>query len=100
MYQQLGETSDDKTVKEMVLAHLMRLDSLDEREVITRALDEFRMRFGRCPASWRQIGDELRREGLRLDPATATPVDPSGVPYRLIADRCDVDLGEGSKVAR
>lgn len=100
MYQRLGETSDDKTVKEMVVAHLMRLDSLVAREVITRALDEFRMRFGRCPTSWRQIGDELRREGLRLDPATGTPVDPSGVPYHLIADRCDVDLGEGSKVAR
>ena len=100
MYQRLGETSDDKTVKEMVVAHLMRLDSLDERDVITRALDEFRRRSGRCPTSWRQIGDELRREGLRLDPGTGTPLDPSGAPYRLVADRCDVDLGEGSKVAR
>ena len=102
MYQRLGETSDDKTVKEMVVAQLMRLDSLDEREVIRHLLrySEMYSRDNRCPTSWRQIGDELRREGLWLDPATGTPLDPSGVPYRLIVDRCDVELGEGSKVAR
>ncbi|HEX6187314.1 MAG TPA: hypothetical protein VFZ40_04485 [Pyrinomonadaceae bacterium] len=100
MYQRLGETSDDKTVKEMVVAHLMRLDSLDEREVITRALNEFRMRFDRCPISWRELAPLVRGAGLRIDPANATPVDPSGVPYRLINDGCSVDLGEASKVAR
>jgi tetratricopeptide (TPR) repeat protein len=101
MYQRLYETSDDKTVKEMVVAHLMRLDSLDDRDVIRHLLrsSEMYSRDNRCPTSWRQIGDELRRAGLPLDPATGTPLDPSGVPYRLIVDRCDVDLGEGSKVA-
>jgi len=99
MYQRLAETSDDNTVKEMVAAHLMRLDSLDDREVITRALDEFRMRFGRCPASWRELAPLFRGARSRIDPANATPVDPSGVPYRLTNDGCSVDLGEGSKVA-
>jgi tetratricopeptide (TPR) repeat protein len=100
MYQRLYETSDDKTVKEMVVAHLMRLDSEDDREVITRALDEFRMRFGRCPTSWRELAPLVGGGRLRIDPASATPVDPSGVPYRLTNDGCGVDLGEGSKVAR
>lgn len=100
MYQRLGETSDDKTVKEMVVAHLMRLDSLEEREVITRARDEFRMRFGRCPTSWRELAPLFRGARLRIDPANGTPVDPSGVAYRLSNDGCSVDLGEGSKVAR
>ena len=100
MYQRLSETSDDETVKEMVAAHLMRLDSLDEREVITRALDEFRTRFGRCPASWRELAPFFRGARLRIDPAKGTPVDPSGVAYRLTNDGCRVDLGEGSKVAR
>lgn len=100
MYQRLGETSDDKTVKEMVVAHLMRLDSLDEREVITRALDEFRLRLGRCPTSWRELAPLFRGARLRIDPADGTPVDPSGVAYRLTSDGCSVDLGEGSKVAR
>ena len=100
MYQRLSETSDDKTVKEMVAAHLMRLDSLDERELITRALDEARTRFGRCPASWRELAPFFRGTRLRIDPAEGTPVDPSGVAYRLTNDGCSVDLGEGSKVAR
>src|SRR5687767_4553412 len=100
MYQRLGETSDDKTVKEMVVAHLMRLDWLDDRDVFKRALDQFRMRFGRCPTSWRELTPHFRGARLRIDPANGTPVDPSGVAYRLTNDGCSVDLGEGSKVAR
>ena len=100
MYQRLYETSDDNTVKEMVVAHLMRIDSLDEREAIGHALSEFRTRFGRCPASWRELAPFLRGARLRIDPSSGTPVDPSGIAYRLTSDGCGVDLGEGSKVAR
>jgi tetratricopeptide (TPR) repeat protein len=100
MYQRLYETSDDKTVKEMVVAHLMRLDWLDDREVITRALDEFRTRAGRCPTSWRELVPLFRGTTLRIDPANGTPVDPSGIAYRLTNNGCAVDLGEDSKVAR
>lgn len=99
MYQRLYETSDDTTVKEMVVAQLMRLDWLDDREVITRALEEFRMRFGRCPTSWRELAPLVRGARLRIDPANGTPFDPSGVAYRLTNDGCSIDLGEGSKVA-
>ncbi len=98
MYQRLYETSDDKTVKEMVVAHLMRLDSLDERDVIKRALNEFRTRAGRCPTSWREMVPSFRGTTLRIDP-NGTPIDPSGAPYRLANDGCNVELGEGSKVA-
>ena len=100
MYQRLYETSDDRTVKEMVVAHLMRIDSLEEREAIGGALNEFRTRSGRCPASWRELVPFLRGARLRIDPSNGTPVDPSGVTYRLTNDGCGVDLGEGSKVAR
>jgi tetratricopeptide (TPR) repeat protein len=100
MYQRLYETSDDKTVKEMVVAHVMRLDSLDEREVITRGLNEFRTRFGRCPASWRELSPFFLGARLRIDPSNGTPVDPSGVAYSLSNHGCDVELGEDSKVAR
>lgn len=100
IYQRLHETSDDKTVKEMVVAHLMRLDSLDEREAITRALEEFRTRFGRCATSWREVVPFFRGTTLRIDPSNGTPVDPSGAAYLLTKDGCGVDLGEGSKVAR
>ena len=100
MYRRLGESSDDKTVKEMVAAHLMRLDWHDDRDVITRALDEFRTRAGRCPTSWRELLPFFRGAPLRIDIANGTPFDPSGVAYRLTNDGCSVDLGEGSKVAR
>ena len=100
MYRRLYETSDDKNVKEMVVAHLMRLDSLDDRETITRALEEFRSRTGRCPTSWRELVPSFRGTSLRIDPANGTPVDPSGIAYRLSNDGCSVDLGEGSRVVR
>ena len=100
MYQRLYETSDDKTVKEMVVAHLMRIDSLDEREVITRRLNEFHARFGRCPASWRELRPFFQGARLRIDPSRGMPLDPSGVAYRLTTDGCGVELGEDSKVAR
>jgi tetratricopeptide (TPR) repeat protein len=100
MYRRLYETSDDKTVKEMVVAHLMRLDWLDDRDEITRALTEFRTRFGRCPTSWRELVPSFRSTTLRIDPSNGTPVDPSGVAYRLTNDGCGVELSEGSKVAR
>jgi tetratricopeptide (TPR) repeat protein len=100
MYRHLYESSDDKTVKEMVVAHLMRLDWLDDRDVITRALDEFRTRAGRCPTSWRELLPFFRGAPLEIDIANGTPFDPSGVAYRLTNDGCGVDLGEGSKVAR
>lgn len=100
MYQRLYETSDDKNVKEMVAAHLIRLDWLDDREKITRVLEEFRSRTGRCPASWRELATSFRGTSVRFDPANGSPVDPSGVAYRLTNDGCGVDLGKGSKVVR
>jgi tetratricopeptide (TPR) repeat protein len=102
MYQRLAENSEDKTVKEMVAAQLMRLDSLEQRDAIRHILRYFEMysREHRCPSSWRAVVGELRREGLRLDPATGAPLDPSGIPYRIINSGCDVDLDPISKVPR
>ena len=102
MYQHLYESSDDASVKEMVQHHLMRLDSLEQREIIRHVLrySEFYSRDGRCPLSWRQVAYELRREGLQIDAATAAPLDPTGMPYRLVRDTCDVDLDPNSKVPR
>ncbi|HEX5704814.1 MAG TPA: hypothetical protein VFX97_16565 [Pyrinomonadaceae bacterium] len=99
MYRHLYESSDNKNVKEMVVAHLMRLDSEDDREVITRAQDEFRKRAGRCPTSWRELLPFFRGARLQIDMANGTPLDPSGVPYRLTDGGCNVGLGVGSKVA-
>ena len=98
IYRRLYETSDDKNVKEMVVAHLMRLDSLEDREVITRAINEFRTSNSRCPTSWHDLVPFIRGTTLRIDPSNGAPVDPSGVAYRLTNDGCAVNLGEGSMI--
>lgn len=97
MYRHLGEESNDEAVKEMVTKQIMRLDSLDERELIRKALRP--AADGRCVSSWREISVTLRAGGLRLD-AGGAPIDPSGTPYRLTKNGCDVELAEESKVPK
>ena len=100
IYRHLYESSNDRAVKDMVTYHLMRLDWLEDREAIRRVLNAYRERSGRCPASWRDIANQLRESHRRVDAATGSPVDPSGVQYRLINGGCDVDLDERSQVPR
>jgi tetratricopeptide (TPR) repeat protein len=102
MYQHLYESSDDPSVKQMVTAQLMRLQSADEREQIRHALKYFEAhsRDGRCATSWRGIFSEFPNVSLRFDASTGAPLDPSGVPYRLVNGGCDVDLDSDSKVPR
>ena len=100
MYRHLYEASDDEAVKEMVTKQIMRLDSLDECDAIRRLLNEYAVRSGRCVSSWRDVTSALRAARLPVDAATGAPLDPSGTPYRLIKDGCDVDLDENSKVPK
>src|SRR5207253_8560237 len=60
MYQQMYDQSDDEQVKHMAKVRLMQLDSLDERDVIRRVLQEFNARAGRCASSWREVAPVLR----------------------------------------
>lgn len=97
MYIHLSEASDDPTVKEMVGKQLLRLDSIEERERISRVLSDYAASRGRCASSWKEISVALRAAGLRVSAAGA-PLDPKNVPYRLIKNGCDVDLDEHSEV--
>ncbi len=99
MYTHLSESSDDPKVKEMVEKQLMRLDSLEDRDKIRRVLADFATRTGRCVASWKEISAFLPAAAFRID-ASGAPLDPTNVPYRLIKNGCDVDLGERSGVPR
>jgi tetratricopeptide (TPR) repeat protein len=100
MYQHLYETSGDPSVKQMVTAQLMRLQSLQDREEIRHALMSFKSRDGRCAPSWQGVFSAFPNMPLRFDPSTGAPLDPSGVPYQLINNGCDVDLDPNSKVPR
>jgi tetratricopeptide (TPR) repeat protein len=100
MYRRLYEGSSDESVKDMVTKQIMRLDSLDERDVIRRVLADYRAQSGRCASSWRDLIGSLRAARLKIDSTTGAPLDPSNSPYGLIKDGCDVDLSEDSQVPK
>jgi len=100
MYRRLYEDSKDEAVKDMVTKQIMRLDSLDDRDVIRRLLTDYRAQSGRCASAWRDVTGALRTARLKIDSTTGAPLDPSDTPYRLIKDGCDVDLSEDSNVPK
>ena len=99
MYQRLHESSGDPSVKQMVEHQLARLDWLDDRDKIQKRLAEYRKRNGRCPAVWQDLTETMRGVPLHTN-STGAPLDPSGMPYRLIDGGCNVDLDPNSKVPR
>ncbi len=100
MYRHLYEASNDEAVREMVTKQIMRLDSLDERDVIRHVLTDYRAQSGHCASSWRDVAGALRTARLKIDSTTGAPLDPSNTPYRLIKDGCDVDLSENTNVPK
>ena len=100
IYQRLAESSNDRAVKEMVAKHLMRIDWLEDRDVIQASINNYKTKSGRCPSTWRDVAPVFRATRLRIDATTVTPLDPSGLPYRLINGGCKVDLDEHSTVPR
>jgi tetratricopeptide (TPR) repeat protein len=99
MYRRLYEESSDTQVRTLAVSRLAQLASLDERDAIRRALEEFRSRASRCPAAWREVAPMLRAARLRLD-ATGAPLDPTDAPYVLDAAACDVRLDERSQIPK
>lgn len=100
IYARIYEESDDQTIKRMAELRFLQLDSLDERDVIRRVLADYSARQGRCPSDWREVAAGLQAARLRLDKNTSAPLDPSGTPYVLVKDGCDVDLDLYSVVPR
>jgi tetratricopeptide (TPR) repeat protein len=98
MYQHLYDESTDDQVKELIVRRIMQVDSFEERDRIRSALAEYTRLAGRCPASWRELLPLFRKMPLRVDPASGAPIDPSGTPYLLSKQGCDVDLDTASRV--
>jgi hypothetical protein len=98
IYTRIYNESDDETIKRMAELRLAQIESLDERDVIRKTLHEYAARAGRCVSDWREIAVQLRAARLQLDAASDAPLDPSGTPYVLVQDSCDVDLDPGSQV--
>lgn len=99
IYGQMHRESDDDQVKTLALKRLAQLQSLDERDIIRQALNDFRGRNNRCASSWHELLPSLRAAHFRLD-ANGAPLDPLGAPYILDSARCEVELDIGSEIPR
>ena len=113
MYTRLSESSDDRAVKDMVAAHLLRLDWLEDRDnlryLLQWASNKNIYNPDRCPSSWKELwqtlatgftAENFRSMRLRIDATSGAALDPTGVPYRLNTERCQIDLDPYSRVPR
>jgi tetratricopeptide (TPR) repeat protein len=96
IYKQMFNEAEDFQTKETAELRLITLDSLDERDAIRAALKDFQQKTGKCVQSLQEILPQLRTIKLpdnlefHLDNFNNI-VDPSGAPYKLEKDRCDVN---------
>ncbi|PYS99572.1 MAG: hypothetical protein DMF63_10820 [Acidobacteria bacterium] len=102
MYKQIRDQGEDGQSRENAELRLMQIDSLDERDLITAALSDFREANNRCPSTWSELLPTLAKKPeasrrLRIDRSNNI-VDPSGAVYSLNRQTCTVDLGVGTKV--
>ena len=108
IYEQMFSEAQDAQTKENAALHLLKLDSLDERDAMRPALEDFQRKNNRCAANWRELFPALRAlktslgRPLRFDAATLAPLDPSNAPYLLQnSNQCDVSIdGNLSKIPR
>lgn len=96
IYGRMYEEAGDPKVKDMARLRLLQLQSLDQRDVIRTLLDIHKTRVGRCPSSWQEMAPLLR--AARLPIADGGPIDPTGTPYTLVSDTCEVDLDPTSTI--
>lgn len=91
IYTHIYEQSTEEQVREMARKHLMRLDSLDQRDGLQKLFTAYKTRTGKCPDSWRELEPVFR--AVRIPVAqSGAPLDPSGAPYVLQAGKCEVEL--------
>jgi hypothetical protein len=97
IYQQMYQQSDDPNIRETARRRLLQLRSFDERDVIRKIQALYLASTGRCPESWKSVGELLRQSRLRMD-SSGTPLDPANYKYQLAKNGCDVDLDPHSEI--
>jgi tetratricopeptide (TPR) repeat protein len=97
IYTRMYEQSKDEKVRDMARRRLMQVASLEERDALRKVLATYKEELGRCPGSWREIEGALKVLRWRLD-SSGAPLDPSGWPYILDQDRCEIFLDLKSEV--
>lgn len=105
IYRQMLNDSTDQQSRDVAQLRLYQLDSLDERDAIGKALENFKEQNGRCAVALREVYPFLRNakpasgKPLRLD-NTGDLVDPTDEPYVLNVEKCTADLSPKSRVPR
>lgn len=99
LYRRMLDAAEDEQIKLLAYRRLLQIQSLDERARIGRALRDFQSRVARCPANWREVAPALRAAHFKTD-ASGAPLDPTGEPYVLDANACDVKLDERSQIPK
>jgi tetratricopeptide (TPR) repeat protein len=97
IYQRLYEEAADDKIKNMASKRLQHLTALDEQDALRRLVVGYRSRIGRCPESWRNVEPALRAQKIPVD-KSGFPLDPTGIPYRLTPEKCDVSFDEKSEM--
>lgn len=97
IYNEMLANSPDEQIRITAKRKLEQLDSLDERELIDKALAEFQEKNGQCPGSLHDILPALMKLKLpagrdfRVDKMNNL-VDPTDAPYLLEKNTCKVKL--------
>lgn len=97
IYTQMYNETEDPQIKAAAKLRLMTVDSLDEQDAMRAALKNFQQKTGRCAQNWSEILPLLKLVKLpdnlefHLDNANNI-VDPSGTPYLLNKEACDVKI--------
>lgn len=97
IYRQIFEKAQDAQTKDNAALRLLELDSLDEREIVQKVLNDFKLKNRRCANNWREILPLVQNEKLpdgknfRSDEASNL-LDPSDAPYILDKEDCGIKL--------
>jgi len=97
IYEQMVAESTDTRVIDNAALRLLQLDSFDEQDAIRSTLQTFKSKNNRCASTWREILPLLQsvklpgNKDFRVDTSNNL-VDPSGAPYILDKENCDVLL--------
>ncbi len=89
LWTELLQNSDVEWVRKNAVTRLQQLDAMDNVDELNRLVGLFTAREHRPPRDWR----ELAREGVRV-----TPIDPTGMPYRLDTATGRVDIDRQSRL--
>nr|MCU0240248.1 hypothetical protein [Pyrinomonadaceae bacterium] len=89
--------SEDKQTKENAQLRLLELSYFDEKDAINQALQDFKVKNGRCANQFAEIFSALKiiklpnNKDFRID-KLGNIVDPTDAPYLLNKQTCEIDL--------